>query len=69
MMNTENLPEFYRGYPTAELLEVFKKIYAGLKEPLPISDDMVLAVRRLAREYKLSAEAQASDILFPNKKY
>ncbi|MDR0355165.1 MAG: hypothetical protein LBJ64_05465 [Deltaproteobacteria bacterium] len=64
---TSDLPEFYRGYLTSDLVEVMYKIAEGLKEPLPIPKEMVLAVRMLAREYRLTAEAQVSDILFPNK--
>jgi hypothetical protein len=32
-MNSDNLPETYRGYLTSDLLEVMYKIGKGLKEP------------------------------------
>jgi hypothetical protein len=62
-MNENKLPESYMGFSTRELLVIMDKILRGLREPLDVPSEMIIAVRILAAEYKLTPEAQVAEIL------
>lgn len=55
-MNTRELPETYRGYSTAELLDILERIPGGRARNIPMQTMSVLD--DFEREYELTYTAQ-----------
>ena len=55
-MNTQALPKTYKGYSTAELLDILERIPGGHAKNIPW--DMAVAVQDLAMEYELTPVAR-----------
>jgi hypothetical protein len=50
-MQSKSLPDSYKGYPVSELLQVLKELQG---EGTTASEEKIVAMSKLVREYKLT---------------